>query len=358
MFNLRNEEFQGGMPTRGLARHFRFYKGSIPNPSVAAIAGMQADMANYGQNWLVNAAAQKGGKIKIGNKTYDFTGLGNADQAAASTDATDAATLAIEQKYGAGYIQQALDNLKQSNPTGVAARQQLSDKIQATSQDTSAGALSNDTQKQVEDMLSHAGELDPAALQETQQAVRGGQVARGITLGNAPANQEADAVVGASDNLRTQQEGVAQNYLASGVSPQDVQYRKIQQSLSNLGAFTNNQTPEAQFGQLSGAQNGAAPTNAPNYSTPANLDPNAGGYGINFANQSYQTSQQNGNPWLNGLSIATNGLSAVSNLYKPSAPPTSNYGVYGGAGVPSGTFTTPTASYAPSTPEAMSGMGY
>jgi hypothetical protein len=151
-------------------------------------------------------------------------------------------------------------------------------------------------------------------MQDVQQSVRGGQVARGITLGNAPASQEASAVVGASDKLRTQQEGVAENYLASGISPQDVQYRKIQQSLANLGAFANGQTPEAQFGQLSGAQSQGAPNVAPNYSTPASLDPNSAQYGINFANQSYQTSQQNANPWLAGLSTATTGLNAWANI--------------------------------------------
>ena len=105
------------------------------------------------------------------------------------------------------------------------------------------------------------------------------------------------------------------NYLQSGVSPQDVQYRHIQQALSNLGAFQNGQTPEAQFGQLSAAGNGAAPFATPNYSTPAGLNPGAAAQtGINFANTNYQTSQQLANPFLSGLTTGVNTFSALNNL--------------------------------------------
>jgi len=294
----------------------------IQDPSIAAVTGMVADANNFPQSYLINAAAQQGRKITIGGKTYDFTGLGNADQAAAQTQATDQAALDIQRQYGPEYIQQALANLERSNPTGVAARRQLSQRILADSQDQSASPLAIEQQRQVQDMLAHAGELDPQAKQQVQQSTRGGQVARGITQGNAPASEEASAMVNASDNLRSKQQTAAQNYLSSGVSPEDVQYRKIQQSLSNLGAFVNGQTPQAQFGQLSGAQQGAAPNQAPNYSNPASLDPNAGSYGIQFSNQAYNINNQNANPWLTGLSTAANGANSVFNsLYQPQ-----NYG--------------------------------
>lgn len=285
----------------------------IPDANQAAIAGVKADVSNFPQEYIVNAAAQQGGKVTIGGKTYDFTGLGNADQSAAATRAMDQAQLEIQQKYGPGYIAQSLADLQQSNPTGVAARNQLSDSIISDSKNPIVSPLAQQTQDQVSSMLDSAGNLDPQALEQIQQGVRGQQVQNGITLGNAPANQEADAVVAAGDTLRAQQQGAAENYLASGVSPEDVQYRQIQQSLSNLGAFVNGQTPEAQFGQLSGASSGAAPVATPNYTTPATLNQNAGQYGINFANQSYNTSQENSNPWLAGLSTLTTGANALAN---------------------------------------------
>lgn len=296
---------------------------SIPDPNQAAVAGLQADIQNFPQEWMVNAAAQQGVPITINGQTYNFTGTGNADQAAAATRAQDQAQLQIQKQYGPAYIQQALANLQESNPTGVAARNQLASSIIADSNNPVISPAAVQTQQQVADMVNNAGQLDPQALQQVQQGVRGQQTASGITLGNAPANQEADAVVNASDTLRAQQQAAAENYLASGVSPEDVQYRQIQQSLGNLGAFVNNQTPEAEFGQLSGAQNGAAPQNAPNYSTPAALNPNAASYGINFENQAYQTEQQNANPWLAGLSTLATGANTVGNILNnnPGATP-------------------------------------
>lgn len=292
--------------------------GSIPDPNLAAADGMRADALNFPKNWLVNAAAEMGNKITVGNKTYDFTGLGNADQSNIISDQMAQTMLDIQKNYAPQFIQQKLDELKQSDPNGYAARKQLFDRIINDSKTNPNRPLAQDLQDQVQTMLQGAGKLDDNALQQVQQGVRGGQVAKGIYLGNAPASQEASAVVGASDNLRSQQQQQAEGYLASGISPQDVEYRRIQQSLANLGAAINGQTPEAQFTSVSGAGNGAAPFQTPNYSTPASLNPNAAEIGVGFANQNYQTSQQNANPWLAGLSTVTNAANTISNLWPSS----------------------------------------
>lgn len=323
----------------------------IPDPNQAAIAGAQADLANYPLNYMVNALAQEGGSQTINGTNYDFTGMGNADQSAQMSDQMAQAMLDIQNNYGSAYVQQRLADLKQSDPTGYAARQQLFDKILADSKANPDRPMATDLQNQVNTMLGTAGNLDPQALQQIQGQVRGNQAARGITLGNGPASEENTAVVGASDALRQQQQGAAESYLQSAVSPQDVAYRRIQQSLSNLGAFVNNQTPEAQFGQLSGAQGGAAPFTATNYQNPASINPNAGAQGLQFANSIYASSGQyansQANPWLTGLSTGINDLGAYQSLG----------GTFGGsspmsasswdAGTPAGTTTTSTASYAP-----------
>jgi hypothetical protein len=289
-----------------------------PDSNKAAMAGVTADLANYPLNYMVNALAQEGGKQTIGNTSYDFSGVGNADQSAQMSDKMAQALLDIQNNYGADYIQQRLADLKQSDPTGYAARQQLFDKILSDSKANPDRPMAEDLQNQVNTMLGTAGQLDEQGLQQVQGSVRSGQVERGIYLGNAPAAQEAGAVVSASDQLRAQQQSAAQNYLQSGVSPQDVTYRRIQQSLSNLGAFTNNQTPEAQFGQLSGAQSGAAPFNPVNYTTPATVDTGAARYGQSYANAQYgqqaQQAEATSNPYLSGLSFGVQGMNALGNM--------------------------------------------
>jgi hypothetical protein len=111
------------------------------------------------------------------------------------------------------------------------------------------------------------------------------------------------------------------NYLKSGVSPEDVEYRRIQQALSNLGAFSNGTSPQAQFGSVSGAQQQAAPFNPVNYQTPAATNPNAAATGMQFANNMYDINQQQANPFLSGLSTGLNSFNALSNLRAPQTAP-------------------------------------
>lgn len=282
------------------------------------MAGATADVANFPFQQQINSLAQTGGKATIGGQTYDFTGLGNADQSTAISGQMAQALLDIQNNYGSQYVAQRLQDLQQSDPTGYAARQQLFDKILADSKANPDRPLSNDLQTSINQTLQNSGQLDEKGLQEVQQGVRGQQVAKGIYLGNAPASEEASAVVNASDALRSNQQQGALSYLQSGVSPADVAYRQIQQSLSNLGAFVNNQTPEAQFGELSAAGNGAAPFNPVNYSNPAQINTGSAAYGQQFANQNFaqQSGFQNSqsNPWLAGLSTGIGALNTYANL--------------------------------------------
>lgn len=306
---------------------------AAPDPSQAVIGGATADVANFPLNYITNSLAQTGGKATIGGKTYDFTGLGNADQSNQMSDQMAQTLLDIQNNYGADYIKQRLADLQQSDPAGYAARQQLFDSIQKSANEAPDRPLASDVQTQVQEMLQNAGKLDDKGLEQVQQGVRGNQVAKGIYLGNAPASQEAGAVVNASDSLRNQQQSQALSYLQSGTSPQDVAYRRIQQSLSNLGAFANGQTPEAQFGSLSAAGNGAAPANSVNYSNPGSIDTGSGITGLNFANSLYgqNTGQalNQANPWLSGLSLLNNGASALSNFNFGGSSPISSVNPFG-----------------------------
>lgn len=287
----------------------------IPDPNEAAIAGTVADLQNFPFQYTIDAVAKMGGKWTdpATGKTYDFTGLGDADNAAIISDQMAQALLDIQKNYGADYVRQRIENLKQADPKGYAARKELFDRIMADANRRPDRPLSNELQGLITQTLEKGGRLDQRATQQVQEKVRGGQVGRGLYLGNAAAQQETGALVDASDQVRSQRQQQGVNFLEAGVSPEDVEYRRIQQALANLGAFVNNQTPEAQFGQLSGAQAGAAPftsTGTPN----ARTNPNAAAEGISFAYGSYNNLSQQANPWLASASTGINTLGTMASL--------------------------------------------
>jgi hypothetical protein len=273
----------------------------IPDSNKAAVAGSVEDLINYPTKYQIDQLAKMGGKAVINGKEYDFTGLGDAATANIMSDKMAQALLDIQKNYGADFVKQRIEDLKRSDPNGFAARKQLFDKILEDANKSPDRPLNDSLQAEINAELSKGGQLDSREAEQVREGVRGGQVARGITLGNAPVSQEASAMVKASDDVRTQRQQSAEEFLKSGVSPEDVAYRQIQQSLTNLGAFVSGTTPEAQFGQLAGAQNGAAPftsTGSSNIVT----DPNAARRGLSNATQMYQLQQNNANPWLSALS--------------------------------------------------------
>jgi hypothetical protein len=302
----------------------------IPDPNKAAVAGATANAENYPFQYMINQLAQLGGSATVNGKNYDFTGLGAADNARVVSDQMAQTLLDIQKNYGSDYVKQRLADLQRSDPQGYASRQQLFDKILADSQKAAPNAkMSSDLQDLVNQQLTNGGRLTTGANSETeevQQGVRGNQIASGITLGNAPATQEAVALEHAGESKRGQIQDVASKYLSAGISPDDIQYRQIQQSLSNLGAFMSGQTPEAQFGSLSGAGNGAAPFTT-GYQDPGHIDTGSALQGINNANQIYSGqvnwAQSQVNPWLAGLSTLASGINFANNagLFKSTSSP-------------------------------------
>lgn len=287
----------------------------IPDANKAAVAGTIADAKNFPFQYAIDAAAQMGGKYTdpVTGQVYDFTGLGDADNAAIVSDQMAQTLLDIQKNYGADFVKQRLADLEQSDPKGFAARKELFARIMADAEKNPGRPMAQELQDTITQTLQRGGKLDARQTQQVQEKVRGKQVANGIILGNAPASAEAGAMVEASDAMLAQRQQQGMDFLTSGVSPEDVAYRNIQQSLSNLGAFVNNQTPTAQFGQLSGAQAGAAPftsTGTPN----AALNPNASAQGISNAFTQYQNNQSQANPWLAAMSTGVNAASAAMNL--------------------------------------------
>lgn len=292
-----------------------FSKPKIPDPNVAAVAGAQADMELFPFQYQINSLAKMGGKAVINGQEYDFTGLGDADTAAAMSEKMAETMLALQKEYGPEFVKQRLAELKAADPTGYAARQQLFDRIMADAEANPDRPMNAALQNAVQGELSKAGKLDARQIEEVQQNVRGKQIGRGIILGNAATSEEANALVGASEGLRDQRQQQAAGFLSSGVSPEDVQYRNIQQALSNLGAFNNGQNPTAQFGAVSGASNGAAPlwTGSPNTATTngnATVQGMEDAMSLYSSNMNWANSQIN--PWMAGIAGAASGINLAN----------------------------------------------
>lgn len=288
----------------------------IPNPGKEAAQGIAADTELAPFQYLINSAATLGNKITINGKTYDFTGLGQADTAGKISDKMAQTLLDLQKEKSPEIIAQRLAELKAADPEGYAARQQLFDRIMADAQKSPLSPVSTDLQAQLQDELAKGvGFSDAKQEQQARESVRGRQVRSGIYLGAAPTSEEAKSVLSAGEQLRNERQQNALALLESGASPEDVAYRQFQQTLSNLGSFQRGETPQAQFKQVSSAGQGPVPLVGG--ATPTNtFDPNAAGQGISNAFDIYgiqqRYNQSQANPWMAGLSIGATGLGAIA----------------------------------------------
>jgi hypothetical protein len=319
---------------------------SIPDPNAAAVAGALAQAGTFPFQQYIDYLAQTGGSANIGGTNYNFTGLGNAQQNAALSQVMLPAELQIQQQYGPQYTALASQNLQQANPQAVAARQQEFNNIISNAQTTPNRPMATDLQNQILALTGMGSNLTTGPNSETeavQQGVRGQQVANGIYLGNAPASQEATAVVNAGDQQQQQRQQQGLDFLQSGVSPEDVTYRRVQQSLSNLGNAINGQTPEAQFQSLSGAAAGAAPFSGAGVQG-AQMNTNGGLQGLQNAAEIYSGNvnwaDNQANPWTVGLSSLSGAASILNN-----SGALSNNGLFGSNGPLFGS--APTVTYGP-----------
>lgn len=249
--------------------------------------------------------------------------------------------LGIQQNYGPQYVQLALQNLQQSDPQGYSAYKQLFDQIQQeASQNPPDQALSEGTQTAINNILKNSQTLTPTEETQALNQSNAGNVQSGIILGNAPTQNNVNAVVGATDQQQQQAQSAAQQYLSEGVTPADISYRTLQQNLSNLGNFVSGVTPTSEFSSLSGASQGAAPILQTGYSPQGINENQAASSGINLQNELFGTQEQlasgTANPYLAGLNLGiqgiSTGLTANPNLFSQfgssSVSPQSNQNAY------------------------------
>ena len=234
-----------------------------PNIAGANEAGVWADLETLGVRKLVANAAKfgksidiqvpvfdkKGKKTGVKNVTYDFKGSSDADATRAdmefgaeAADFMAKTMLDVQQKYGKDFVKQRIEELKAADPTGYEVRQMLGE---SAKEDLALGSA-----------------LSPDMARQVTQQERAAQSARGGILGSAPAAAEA-------------------------MSLGDAGFRMRQQRLANAASFLSGATPVAQFGQISGAQQGASPFNPLGIQTGIGVNPNAGAQGQQFAMNSY-----------------------------------------------------------------------
>lgn len=245
--------------------------------------------------------------VAAGPQTFNFSGMGAAEVQSQLQQQLAGVRLNLQQTYGPQFIQNELAQEQQAEPQQFAARQQeyntLENQLNTPFVQPAANTLDTQVQQQLTAARNHT--LDPmmtsalmgggadAAGARGQAALSQAQLEQPLTTGQAGYQQQLAAL----------QAGMGE--LQSGSNPQDIAYRHLQQNMANLGAFANSQTPEAEFGSLSGASNGAAPFN-PGQSLPTMPNNSMGAQ--QAALGSWQTQLQavesQMNPWMGGLSSA------------------------------------------------------
>jgi hypothetical protein len=236
-----------------------------PNMAGANEAGVWADAETLAIRKMINNAAKFGKKIDLqvptfdgeGNKTgvksvtYDFSGYSDADATRADLDfASESADkmaktmLDVQKKYGKDFVQQRMEELKAADPTGYEVREMLGEKARRG--------------------LELGSQLSPEMAAQVEEREQAAQAARGNIYGTAPAAAEA-------------------------MSMGDAGFRLEQQRLANAASFLSGTTPIAQFGQISGAQQGASPFNPVGVQSGLALDPGAGARGESFMMGGYNS---------------------------------------------------------------------
>lgn len=234
----------------------------------------------------------------------DFTGQGDVQKESDNAREMARAVLENQQKYGVDYVNEAKRQLELSDPTGTAGRKQLYEMVMDDLQSPAPERpVASELDSQIAEQL-RSDKLPQDVSDEVKKAVLNSTIAdQGLTDSIQSKLQEE----GETGNRIADQQRMLQ-WLTSGATQQDVEYRRKQQAMSNVSNFLAGRTPQAQFGQLSGAQQGASPN-----ATAPSL-PNFGNAGqdqaIQGASQQYATRVQAAadqvNPWLVGLSSAMN----------------------------------------------------
>jgi hypothetical protein len=250
-----------------------------PDYASATRAGIDADISTLPLRNAINAASQLGTSYTDPNtgKSYDFTGLGQADINAADLQRqlqlapeTTQMLLDLQRQYGTQFADEARRQLEATDPTGFALREQfgkdlaggngalggLYDGISAPEYETMQGngpslgrlgatpqfadvgaakAGRADLERQVFDELSRAGGsgIDPMTRTLAEQSARARGASRGNILGDSAALDEALSVQLADQSRKDTVRNNALTLLGSGQTTSDKSNALGQQNFQN-----------------------------------------------------------------------------------------------------------------------------
>lgn len=253
----------------------------------------------------------------------DFTGVGSADVQGAVASQMAKAQLALSGKYDPQYIAEALREEQLADPQGFDARAKESELIQKQINNPPGHPVADLLQSQVQDRLKAAqsGHLSADETGNLNDAVNQALAARG---GASPAGDfERPLVTGYAGEKRLQDAaGAADQWLASGQTPEDVDYRRNEQNIANLSAEINGATPQSEFKSISSG--GAGPVQL-TQGQPMQQLQNPGNAGAAGATQAYGTTVNNSlqqvPTWTTGITSALNLAGLASSAgWKPLAP--------------------------------------
>lgn len=234
---------------------------AAPNPSAATVAGMEAETELYPLKRRIETAIRLGEKAydENGNVIADFTDTGEVDYQKKYSREMAKAILALNDKYGADFVEQRMKELELADPEGTAARRRQYQKIMASLAETPDTSIAQATERAVMEDLNRGATLDARDARAVQQRELARTTRGGVYLGAAPARREAGVMDAAGQAKLAERQQRALAFLSSGGTAEDIEFRDRQQKLANLSSFLSGTTPQAQFSQLSGAQNQAVP---------------------------------------------------------------------------------------------------
>lgn len=247
------------------------------------------------------------------NETYDFSGYGTADIQGELARKTAEIQSELGKKYGVQFAEEARREAELADPQGTAARKLENELIQKElANPHPINPLSTTLERQIDDQLKAGRGLDPMSRDLLDQAVaranldRSGRTAAGDIETSLSTGNEGQARLHDAETK-------AQAFLSSGSSPEDIEYRREQQNLANLGAFVGGRTPESQFQNLSGASQGAAPFTPaqPGPQMPGGSAQQGGAYSVAGYQAATNAAMNQVNPWMAGLSSILSGVGAI-----------------------------------------------
>ncbi len=246
----------------------------------------------------------------------DFTGYGTADIQGELARQNTENQIALSDKYGVQFAEEARREAELADPEGTAARKMMGTMIRGSLDNPlPVNPLSGQLESRINSQLKAGSGQDVNSRALLDKAVMDANATRG---GGATSQAVADDIASGWEGRARKEAGIgkAQAFLNSGSSPADILERRQQTDLGNLSDFIGGRTPQSQFAGLSAAGKGATPYYQAQPG--AQMPNNAASTGAGYANTAYSSQVQNdiaqGSQWMRGLSALTGAAGSANKI--------------------------------------------